>query len=385
MEPRVLVGASPLGWVTALTLWVSEHGGAQIVGQALTLDDVHDADFDMLVLDSSSTLLSHRLVDEAQRDGRAVLVLVNADRPEAERDRMEDLGVSLVLTNAAEPEYIVGRAAEVAAVRRFTEDIRHDGPTETEGDPADTEHKLVVLLGAGGVTEVAVNLAAGFGRLGVSTLLADFDTVNPTLAQRLGTPVVPNLLTASDHVRRTTFGDGSVIRHDGGFDVIPGLANPREWDELSPVDTGELAAAFREQYRVTLAVVHPILEDLAPLSGLAGRFDVGRRLVELADDAVVVAAGSPIGLVQALSSIADVRAITTGPVHVAVPGMPRDAYLRGEWERELTRTFTPASLTFLPADRHLAKAAWDGRLPDRGRFTREVRRLTADLVGTWAA
>jgi hypothetical protein len=54
MEPRVLVGASQLGWVTTLTQWESEHGGAQLVGQALIPDDVHEADFDLLVLDGWS-------------------------------------------------------------------------------------------------------------------------------------------------------------------------------------------------------------------------------------------------------------------------------------------------------------------------------------------
>ena len=62
MEPRILVGASQLGWVTTLTQWVSEHGGAQLVGQALVPDDVHDTDFDLLVLDGWSSLLRRPLV-----------------------------------------------------------------------------------------------------------------------------------------------------------------------------------------------------------------------------------------------------------------------------------------------------------------------------------
>jgi hypothetical protein len=103
VEPRVLVGASQLGWVTTLTQWVSEHGGARIVGQALTPDAVDEADFDLLVLDGWSSLLSRRLVDRVQRDGAAVLVLVNADRPEAEDNRLHDLGVSLSLPASASP------------------------------------------------------------------------------------------------------------------------------------------------------------------------------------------------------------------------------------------------------------------------------------------
>ncbi|MFV2073932.1 MAG: CpaE family protein, partial [Thermoanaerobaculales bacterium] len=233
--------------------------------------------------------------------------------------------------------------------------------------------------------EVAANLATAFGRLGRSTLLADFDTVNPSIAQRLGIPIVPNLLTTSDLIRQGRFDATSVVPHPAGFAVVPGLANPREWDELTSAEAGELVSVFREEFSVTLAAVHPMLEDLAPLSGLEGRFDVSRRIVELADEVMVVAAGSPVGLVRTLSTIADIRGITSAPIHVVVNRMPSDGFLRAEWTRELTRTFTPMSLTFLPFDRGLSKAAWDGRLADRGPFAREVRRFTSQLVGTWAA
>ena len=207
MEPRVLVGASQLGWVTTLTQWVSEHGGAQLVGQALVPDDVREADFDLLVLDGWSSLLSRRLVDRVQRDGAAVLVLVNSDRPEAESNRLHDLGVSLSLPASASPEQIIARASEVAAVRRLTDEHEPPGSEPASADTEEAEHRLVVLLGQDGVTEVAANLATAFGKLGRSTLLADFDTVNPSIAQRLVLPIVPNLLTASDQVRQGRFDD----------------------------------------------------------------------------------------------------------------------------------------------------------------------------------
>ncbi|GBE20663.1 hypothetical protein BMS3Bbin01_00001 [bacterium BMS3Bbin01] len=142
-----------------------------------------------------------------------------------------------------------------------------------------------------------------------------------------------------------------MISHPGGFAVIPGLANTREWDELTSVEAGELVRALRERFALSIAVVHPILEALAPLSGLEGRFDVGRRLVELADEVLVVGAGSPVGLVRILNSVADVRGISDAAVRVVVNRMPSDRFLRTEFAGELLRTFAPASLTFLPFDR----------------------------------
>jgi len=386
VEARLLVGATQHGWVTALTHWVSEHGGAQMVGQALTPSDVVDADFDVLVLDSWSSLLTRRLVDQVQRDGRAVLVLVNSERPEAEANRLGDLGVALSLPVSSEAERIVARAAEVAAVRRYIDNELED-PFPPAAEPAsrDGHHRLIVVTGDDGVTEVAVNLAAGLSRTRRSTVLVDLDTVRPAIAQRLDVAIVPNLLTASDHIRRGRFGTDSVLPHHSGCAVIPGLANPREWDELSLVDAGELLDGLRDRYATTLAVVHPILEDLAPLSGLEGRFDVGRHTVEKADEVLLATSGSPVGLVRTLGTIADVRNLTEAPIHVVVNRMPAGGFRKAEWSRELSRTTAPASLWFLPFDSRVPMSAWDGRLPDRGRFYKAVGKMTADLLAGWAA
>jgi MinD-like ATPase involved in chromosome partitioning or flagellar assembly len=385
MEARLLLGATQHGWVTDLTHWLSEHGGAQLVGQALTPSDIHDVDFDVLVLDTWSSLLTRRLVDQVQRDGRAVLVLTNGHRPEAESNRLAELGVSLTLPVTAEAERIISRAAEVAAVRRFIDhELEDPFPPQSEAPAEASRARLVVVVGSDGGTEITVNLAASLARADHKTVLVDLDTVHPAIAQRLDLPILPNLLIAADHVRRGRFGSDSVVPHPSGFAVIPGLADPREWDELSLVDAGELLDGLREHYSVTLAVVHPMLEDLAPLSGLEGRFDVSRHAVEKADEVLVVAAGSPVGLVRALATIADIRSLTQAPVHVVVNRMPSDGFLRAEWTRELTRTFTPASLSFVPVDGRVAKAAWDGRLPDRGPFHKAVRRMTLDLAAEWA-
>ncbi len=385
VEARLLVGATQHGWVTTLTHWVSEHGGAQLVGQALTPSDVADTDFDVLVLDSWSSLLTRRLVDQVQREGRAVLVLVNSERPEAEANRLGDLGVGLSLPVSSEAERIVARAAEVAAVRRFI-DTELEDPFPPAAEPAlgDGHNRLIVVTGDDGVTEVAVNLAAALNRTSLSTVLVDLDTVRPAIAQRLDVAIVPNLLTASDYIRRGRFGRDSVVTHDSGCAVIPGLANPREWDELSLVDAGELLDGLRERYATTLAVVNPILEDLAPLSGLEGRFDVGRHTVEKADEVLVATSGSPVGLVRTLGTIADIRSLTEAPIHVVVNRMPPDGFRRAEWSREFTRTAGPTSLWFLPFDSRIPKAAWDGRLLTQGRFYKAVTRMTADLVAGWA-
>jgi MinD-like ATPase involved in chromosome partitioning or flagellar assembly len=272
----------------------------------------------------------------------------------------------------------------VTAVRRFIDSELDDPFRPREELPQDgSTHRLLVVTGSDGVTEIAVNLASRLAELGRATVLVDLDTAHPSIAQRLDLPILPNLLIVSDHIRNSRFGPDSVVHHASGLDVIPGLANPREWNEFSLVDAGELIDGLSEHYVLIVAVVHSLLEDLAPLSGLEGRFDVGRHIVEKADEVLITATGSPTGMVRTLTTISDVRALTMAPIHVVVNRMPSDGFMRSEWSRELERTFTPTSISFLPIDQGIPRAAWDGRLLDRGRFAKAIGQMSTNLVAGW--
>jgi hypothetical protein len=54
---------------------------------------------------------------------------------------------------------------------------------------------------------------------------------------------------------------------------------------------------------------------------------------------------------------------------------PASRFVRGEVEAEILRNYAPASLTVLPLDSAVEKAAWRGELVAPGPFTRAVEGL----------
>jgi hypothetical protein len=372
-EPRILVGASQLGWVTALTQWIAEHGGARLVGQALTSVDVIDVEFDALILDGWSSLLSRRLVSDVHRRGAAVIVLVNHDATTTAQ--LEQLGVTVSLPLDATPERIVARAAEVAAVRNH---MPAPPPSQSSVPVEPSSSQLVVVLGDRHATELAVNLAA-LTASRQRVVVADFDTIQPSLAVRLNTPVAPNLITVSDALRADEFDRDATTRHSGGFDVIAGIANPRDWDTLGSVEAREILTGLATVYDTCVLLVDHNLEALAPLSGLEGRFDVARLVVDRADQIIVCVPLSPAGLVAALTRIADVRALTDSPVHVVADGPSHTRFFRTQWAGELQRSVTPASVSFPRFDKAEAAAVWDGRVHLNGRYAKDITALAAAL------
>lgn len=94
---------------------------------------------------------------------------------------------------------------------------------------------------------------------------------------------------------------------------------------------------------------------------------------------------TPLGLAHGLNLIADIRTLTQAPVRVAADSAPRASFQQAEWSKELQRSFDPVGIHFLPADPQVARAAWDGRLPNRGPHWKAVRGATAHMVKEWAA
>jgi MinD-like ATPase involved in chromosome partitioning or flagellar assembly len=224
---------------------------------------------------------------------------------------------------------------------------------------------------------VAVELARAGRRRGATSLLADADEVAPSLAQRLGLPPIPNLRTAIDALFH-----GAGRLHDallpvaaGGFELLAGLANPADWPQVRPQEAAEVVDELRGLRDHVIVNVGPHTEDLGRL-GAADRYGVTREVLRGADVVVGVGVATPVGVARLVSWIADVVLLAPGrPVHLVVNKAPASRFVRGEVEAEILRNFAPASLTVLPLDPAVEKAAWRGELVAPGPFTRAVEAL----------
>lgn len=66
-------------------------------------------------------------------------------------------------------------------------------------------------------------------------------------------------------------------------------------------------------------------------------------------------------------------------MHVVINRQVGGSFVTGEIEAELRRSFTPDSVHFVPYDKRVARAAWDGVGVSRGSFTRAVGQLVSVL------
>jgi len=398
-EPAVALSSSQRPWVADLMSYARDHAGVRVVGTVLSTRDALESDYDVLVIDDSSSFLSQRLVARVQGRHRIVIGVYDGERGELGRDKLLAMGVDDTLRADASPRDFLARIRSITEQRQFdraftgivTVEGRDDtppggqssGPHDT-GSPIRSESEagargVVVVSGQGGATEVAVGLAARFARRAQSTVLVDFDTLEPAVCQRLGLDLTPNVFTAVESLRFGGTLDGSFTSHPEGFAVIGGLPSPREWEACRDDEALDLVTELAAAFRHVVVRVGRHLEDLTTFGAGAGRFGVSRVLVGTADHLVVVGEPSPTGVTATLAWIGDARTLSPAPVHVVMNRCARSIYQRGELIEEITRTFPAASVSFLPDEPRVRTAAWQGEVVAARRFTRALDVLVATL------
>ncbi|HEX2029355.1 MAG TPA: hypothetical protein VHF25_15295, partial [Nitriliruptorales bacterium] len=162
--------------------------------------------------------------------------------------------------------------------------------------------------------------------------------------------------------------------------LLCGLPNPRDRHEVRPGEVAAVASELAARYRHVVVNVSHGTEDVGAMTGGEGS-TITRTLLSAAQVVVGVGAPTPVGVARLLDWVADVRALVPAvTLHLVVNHAPPSRFHRAELEEELLRTFAPASLSFLPFDRRVLDAAWDGRPVTAGGWARAVEALAAQVL-----
>lgn len=395
-EPVIAAVYSPREWLERLERFLVDHGGARLRTKVVDRGDALDEAYDVLVVDDFTPFLSPRFVDELHRHGRRVLGVFDPDEVGGEehlsggKERLRQCGVDEVIESPAPPSEFVAALGALAMTSgaRLTEAL---GLTENDvallvgAEPPEPRGFVTAVgspSGGCGATEVAVALANALAARGEDCVLVDCDDVSPSIAQRLGLSLYPNLRSAVEAVEEGTEDlDRSLVAvPEGGFRVLPGLSRPRDWAGVRPLEVaGVIECLARTHQQVVLNVGHR-LEDLAWL-GEPERYGLSREAVRGADSIVGVVSAAPSGVTRLLEWALEVHSLAPGaPLHVVVNRAPRSPFKREELAEESSRALAPHSVSFLPRDGRVEQAAWDARPVVGGPFTKAVAHLAATAV-----
>ena len=230
------------------------------------------------------------MIDRLQRADRAVIGVYDPERGGPGRSRLLEMGVDAVVVASSPPEDLVEAIEEVVEsgdlVQRFAEVLGPDLTTEAiphptarpNREPTGRIGRLVAVTGASGVLEVLVGLGTHLAGWRRPTLLADLDTLEPALAQRLDVELTPNVVTALEALRFRSDLTREFAYHAGGFAVLGGLPNPQVGDlgrgrGRRPARAADPGLRDRPDPNKTA-----ISRTSPPSTGAAGRFGIARAV-----------------------------------------------------------------------------------------------------------
>ena len=383
METELALALSARNWSDDLHRVLADHGGARVRVTAMGPEDLFGEAFDVLLIDDICSFLTPRLVELIKASGREVVGVYDPSEFADGKDRLLECGVADVVEAGAHPDEflrVIARVAETVTTTQLAESIP-DAPI-----PEVLERRKQAIFAVGGpsggtgTTEVAIGIAGRLGEVGRRVVLVDGDETNPSVAQRLGLPIHPNIRTAIDVLEHRTGPVSGVVHFVEPIAVVPGLPNVSDWSEVRPGQVVDLAAELTSLFDHVVFNVGSHLESLG-FGGATERYGISRRLIQHADRVIAVGLPTPVGVSRLLGWLADADRLTGGaPVDVLINRSPRDQFRRGELVEEITRTYQPASFGFLPADDTVERAAWDGTLVGKGRFRKSLDRWVDRFV-----
>lgn len=380
LEPLVAMAATPREWGQTLHRHLADHGGARLRATVLHPDDALAEDYDVLVADDATSFLTHRLVNELSRRGRAVLGVFDPDDPDG-KERLRGLGVADVVERDAAPAEILERltslAAELPAARATTSEAPLPSPPQR---PQRTGRLIAVTGVSGGVgtSEAAIALADLAGTPRAPAALLDADDRWATLAQRLGCGLYPNVVAGVDALARE-HADPAALWQPALAGRVRLLAGARrDAAEVAGEDLAELADMVAERCEVAVVDAATGEGHPAPPTGPGARPGPSAVLAH-ADDVVLVADASPAGAGRALDWLAANRVVAPSRLRVLFNRSDAEPFRRRELSAEIGRLAGVVGVWHAPTDPRVGRAAWDGAGVAAGPYRRALATLLADL------
>ncbi|MGF1616993.1 MAG: CpaE family protein [Acidimicrobiia bacterium] len=356
MGPEIGLAASTRDWSDRFHRFLLDHGGGTVRSRIMSPAQAVSSQFDVLFIDDVCSFLNQRLVIDVRASGKSIVgVFDPSDGTDAKR-RLLEAGIGDVIESDARPEEFL----EIAAVT-----ISHSAPPRQvtfESRGGGFRIGFTGPPGGVGITEIACALALDLSRRH-KTALVDANPDWPSIGQRLGLPVYPNLRTGIDFVLHEPDRLEDAAQTVGALAVIPGPANPG----AVTVSAADLVALISGLGRTHSHVVVDLGHVPDPPADVLRCFDA----------ILVVGTADPVGVTR-LARTAERVANSLTPdceMGLVVNRVEKGARERAEVVSVLAGSTPGLPVILIPEDRGIRRAARDGSAVERGRFHRSVRRL----------
>ncbi len=393
MIPMLVAAAlSNRAWRPALQRQVRDHESDIVVELVRDRHQALAEEVDIVIVDDDTSWITRPVVSGLNEAGKRIVGVFDPAEGDGFGERfLRDNGIDLVVPSDLPTDALIAFLRQHRPDRQ--QNLDDAAALQQLDDLIPVANRRVFAVGGpsgAGATEVAIGLAQLLSH--DRTILVDADENHPGVSRRLGLNIHPHIVTATGVVRHGhTAGSGGA---DGSiesclarpaittgslpFDVIAGLASRDDWSLLRADEVVGLLDVLSLKWTNVVAKIGSTLDELPGTP----RYEVSRHLVRRAERIVAVTQASPTGLLHFVDWLVEAVPLAgDAPIEVVVNQAPTNPALRGQIETELLNITGDRinTLTFLPSDRRVERAAWDARLTEKGPFLRHLSTLVGAL------
>ena len=394
---RVAMTTTRAPWGAAFRAFVRDHATGVAVETLMTASELPkegQRPYDVLIVDDQVPLLKAVDIDRVRHHGTHVIGLWDEQAGRG-RDWVVDLGVDEALSAAVSTVELLQTIRRIGPAD-YPEDIAvcsppaaASGAVRSPRPPRAVLTAWTQVSGGAGSTEALVAVSE---RLATGGKVLVVEAAGSSMAHRLRRAPEYGLTWALEKVasghrplpERLTPGRDDGTRPLGRADVICGTAAPSRPPTPNPAHLGELLDQASADYDHILVEVGA----LAAIPAVPGgdRFYFARVVLSRAHQAVVVAAADPIGAARLVDWRSALRRdLELDTPCVAVFGRaPHRRYERAQLASLPLRIGSASfvGVRFLPEDKAVRQARWDGKLVKSGPWARAAAALAGDLAGS---
>jgi hypothetical protein len=375
---RIGVVLSTGDWWSRLNAYAADHGANVEVVVVRDAQAVLQSGLQIVCADDSVVWFDRSMVVRAEAAGITVVGIRSA-RDVASDERLAGLGIGHRLNDSVAPSAMIELLGRLRPFESFDEIVAHLVLIEPDAGGS----RIVVGGPPGaGAREVAIAIATQLAAED-STVLVDCSESAPGVARRLGLRLQPHILDAAASRSGSSLDAVVACRADGfeacrlPFEVICGMPSAADWQRLTPAAADAVLTVCGGQWRYTVAVTSPIIEDLGRW---VNRYAVSRWLLGVAEMVVGVCEATPRGVLRFVEWLADAQ--PAAQVLVVVNKAPKSRFVVAELIEQLHSLCGDRIdvVATVPFDRRVAIAEWDAALPAKGAFTRAIRPAVTALT-----
>ena len=401
---RLGVIATRAGWGPELRTFLRDHASGVVVEQLMSptqLPRPGQRALDVLIVDDQMPMLKAAHIAAAHDRGTHVIGLWDETAGRG-RDYLRDLGVDEALPASTPPGELLRAVLRIGPVNAGTGpsddtagwDRHRAAPQRSAGwtRPPQPSRRATItafakVSGGAGQSEALAAVGQRLERRGTRVLVVEAGG-GATLASRLHRSPEYGLSWCLERVAggHRAIPDGlSPGREDGtkplgAFDVICGTTSPAGPPPVNAAHLGQLLDQASLLYDHILLETGPLATPPAVAGG--DRFAVARVVLARADQAVVFAAADRC----AVSALVDWRSVVVHDLELEVASVavfgraPTRRFERAHLVDAVERNTGTAgfdAIHFLPEDRRVARARWDGEMVTSGRWAHAVAALAA--------